>query len=81
MVAWRNIVRNKTYSFINIFGLATGMGVVMLIGLWINDEYSANHHHKNYKSLYQVMMHQTFDGRRGSQTALPYPLGEELKLK
>ena len=31
--------------------------------------------------LYQVMMHQTFDGKRGTQTALPYPLGEELKAK
>jgi ABC-type antimicrobial peptide transport system permease subunit len=80
-VAWRNLVKNKVYSFINILGLATGMAVVMLIGLWIHDELSANKHHKNYSSLYQVMMNQTFDGHRGTQVAIPYPLGEELKTK
>src|SRR6185503_6570506 len=55
-VAWRNLGKNKANSFINILGLATGMAVVMLIGLWMHDELSANKHHKNYASLYQVMM-------------------------
>jgi ABC-type antimicrobial peptide transport system permease subunit len=80
-IAFRNILRNKIYSIINIGGLAVGMAVALLIGLWIWDELSANKHHKNYNTLYQVMMHQTFDGQRGSQTALPYPIGEELKAK
>ncbi len=79
--AWRNIIKNKTYSIINILGLATGMAVAMIIGLWIYDEVSANKHFKNYDTIYQVMMNQTFDGVRGSQQALPYPLGEELKNK
>ncbi len=80
-IAFRNLVKNKVYSFINISGLAIGMAVAMLIGLWIYDEFSANKHHKNYETLYQVMMHQTFDGHRGSQQALPFPMGEELKNK
>ncbi|MES1223039.1 MAG: ABC transporter permease, partial [Bacteroidota bacterium] len=80
-IAWRNLVKNKVYSFINIAGLAAGMAVAMIIGLWIYDEASANRHFKNYNSLYQVMMFQTFDGKRGSQEALPYPIGEELKAK
>jgi putative ABC transport system permease protein len=80
-IAWRNLIKNKVYSFINIAGLAAGMAVAMIIGLWIYDEASANKHFKNYETLYQVMMHQTFDGFRGTQEALPYPLGEELKTK
>jgi len=80
-IAWRNFQRNRTYSFINILGLATGMAVAMIIGLWIYDEVSANKNFKNYNSIYQVMMNQTFDGHRGSQQALPYPMGEELKNK
>ena len=80
-IALRNLVKNKVYSFINIAGLAVGMAVAMLIGLWMIDELSANKHHKNYDSIYQVMMHQSFDGHRGSQTALPYPMGEELQTK
>jgi ABC-type antimicrobial peptide transport system permease subunit len=80
-IAWRNLLKNKIYSFINIAGLASGMAVAMIIGLWIYDEASANRHFKNYETLYQVMMHQTFDGVRYSQQALPFPLGEELKNK
>ena len=80
-IAWRNLIKNKVYSVINIVGLATGMAVAMIIGLWIHDETSANKHFKNYESLYQVMMHQTFDGVRGTQQALPFPIGEELKSK
>jgi putative ABC transport system permease protein len=80
-IAWRNLLKSKTYSFINILGLAAGMAVAMIIGLWISDELSANRQFKNYDTVYQVMMHQTFDGKRGTQTALPYPIGEELKAK
>jgi putative ABC transport system permease protein len=80
-IAWRNLLKSKTYSFINIAGLAAGMAVAMIIGLWISDEVSANRLFKNYDSIYQVMMHQTFDGKRYTQTALPYPMGEELKTK
>jgi putative ABC transport system permease protein len=80
-VAWRNLVKNRLYSFINILGLATGMTAVMLIGLWIHDELSANKQHKNYSLLYQVMLNQTFDGRRTTQQNLPFPLGDELKAR
>ena len=55
-IALRNLVKNKVYSFINIAGLAVGMAVAMLIGLWMIDELSANKHHKNYDSIYQVMI-------------------------
>ena len=79
--AWRNLVKNKTYSIINILGLATGMAVAMIIGLWMYDEISANKNFENYDTIYQVMMNQTFDDVRGSQQALPYPIGEELKNK
>ena len=78
-IAWRNLLKSKTYSFINIAGLAAGMAVAMIIGLWISDEFSANRLFKNYDSIYQVMLHQSFDGKRGTQTSVPYPLGEELK--
>jgi ABC-type antimicrobial peptide transport system permease subunit len=80
-IALRNLFKNKMNSFINILGLATGMAVVMLISLWIYDELSANKQHKNYSSLYQVMMNMTFDARRVTQPNLAYPLGEELKAR
>ncbi len=79
--AWRNLMKNKTYSFINIGGLAVGMAVAMLIGLWIYDELSANKHFKNYDSLYQVIMHQSNEGEIYTNWVTPFPMGDELKSK
>jgi putative ABC transport system permease protein len=53
-VAFRNLLRNNGYAFINIGGLALGMTVTMLIGLWINEELSFNKYHKNYDSIAQI---------------------------
>ena len=80
-IAFRNLVKNKVYSFINIGGLAVGMAVAMLIGLWIHDELSFNKYHKNYDKIAQVMQHQTFNGEVGTQTSNPYLLGAEIREK
>ena len=80
-IAWRNLSNNKVYSFINIFGLALGMAVAILIGLWIWDELSFDHYHKNHDRLAQVMLTQTFNGQTSTDQAIPIPLGDELRLK
>src|SRR5690242_10491167 len=53
-IGWRNLSKNKIYSFINIGGLAVGMAVAMLIGLWLYDEVTFDKYHKNYESVAQV---------------------------
>ena len=58
-IGWRNLIRNKGYSFINIGGLAMGMAVAMFIGLWIYDELSFNKYHENYKNIGQVLRNGT----------------------
>ncbi len=78
-IAFRNLLKNKVYSFINIGGLAVGMAVAMLIGLWIYDELSFNKYHKNYDKIAQVMQHQTFNGHVGSEQSLPVIMGDELR--
>lgn len=80
-IALRNLLKHKGYSFINIFGLATGMAVAMLIGLWIYDELSYNKSFPNYERIAQVMQHQTFDGEVNTQTANPYLMGDEIRDK
>ncbi len=79
IIAWRNLLRNKGYSFINIGGLATGMAIAILISLWIWDEVSYDKNHQNYNQLARVMQHQTVDGETGSQAAIPRPL--EIALR
>lgn len=53
-IAWRNLVKNKIYSSINIGGLAVGMAVAILIGLWVYDEVTFDKSHQNYESIAQV---------------------------
>lgn len=53
--AWRNIIKNKFSSFINIGGLAVGIAATILIALWINDQLSFNKYHKSYIRIAQVM--------------------------
>lgn len=78
-IALRNLLKNKVYSFINIGGLAIGMAVVMLIGLWVYDELSYDKYHQNYGKIARVMQSGTFNGEFGAGGFLPLPLGTELK--
>tara|TARA_R110002167_G_scaffold34080_2_gene108949 strand:+ start:1412 stop:3805 length:2394 start_codon:yes stop_codon:yes gene_type:complete len=78
-IAWRNLVKNKGYSAINIGGLAVGIMVAILIGLWISAELSFNTYHENYNKIAQVWQHQTYSGDRETQNSIPAPLGPELQ--
>jgi predicted permease len=53
-MGWRMLLRTKGYSAINVGGLAIGMAVAMLIGLWMYDELSFNKYHDNYDSIVQL---------------------------
>ncbi|GGH18557.1 ABC transporter permease [Mucilaginibacter phyllosphaerae] len=78
-ISWRNLTKNKAHTFINVTGLSVGMAVAMLIGLWIWDEVSYDKYFKNHDKIVQVWQHQTFNGKVGSQIAMPIPLGTMLR--
>jgi len=80
-IAWRNLLKSKIYSAINIIGLATGMAVAILIALWIWDELSFDSYYKNHPTIAQVMTTQTFNGETGTGPAVAMPLGIELRNK
>jgi putative ABC transport system permease protein len=61
-ITLRNIIKNKVFSTINILGLAMGMSVALLIGLWIWDEISFNHYHANHARLGEIVSIETFNG-------------------
>jgi putative ABC transport system permease protein len=80
-IAWRNLIKNKASSLINIGGLAMGMAVVTLIGLWIWDELSFNKYHKNYDHIAQVRT-RMIDTRTGDvymNGSLQVPMVTQLK--
>ena len=80
-IAWRNLIKNKASSLINIGGLAVGMAVAMLIGLWIWDEVSYDKYHRNYESVGQMMTTQTANGETGTFASTVVPLSNELRTK
>ncbi|WP_174260179.1 ABC transporter permease [Spirosoma endbachense] len=80
-IAFRNLTKNQVYSAINIGGLAVGMAVAMLIGLWVYDEFSFNQYHPSYDRIAQVMQHATSNGKVESQVANPAVMGPELRAK
>src|SRR6478609_4020573 len=78
-IAWRNIVRNKAFSMINIMGLALGLACSLLIMLWVNDEKSVDAFHANGKYLYQVYERNYFDGKIDAGYSTQGLLAEELR--
>ncbi|MEG3659497.1 ABC transporter permease [Arenibacter palladensis] len=78
-IAWRNLWKNKGYSVINVGGLALGMAVTLIIGLWIQDELSHNSYFKNKDSIAQVFQSQTFNQETGTGPAIPRPLEKVLR--
>jgi ABC-type antimicrobial peptide transport system permease subunit len=77
--AWRNLVRNKTFSTINILGLALGITCSMLIMLWVQDERSVDGFHANGKQLYQVYERWYRDGQIETNYFTQGLLARELK--
>ncbi len=80
-IAWRNIIGNKGYSLMNILGLALGMGVAMLIALWVYDEFDYNANFKNYNRLAQIYQSQSFSAERATGPPIPIPLEKVLREK
>jgi ABC-type antimicrobial peptide transport system permease subunit len=80
-IAFRNLLKHKGYSFINIFGLATGMAVAMLIGLWIYDELSFNQYYRKYERIGQIRSISTEPSTGISEGSphMPIPMGASLK--
>jgi len=67
-IAFRNIYRNKIYSFINIFGLAIGMACSILILLWVQEELSYDDFHEKGNNIYQAYLKGIKDDQVGFQS-------------
>jgi len=79
-IAWRNIVRHKAYSAINIAGLAVGIAASLLIFVVVNYELSYDKFQKNYERIYRVVTYSNnVDGSEGFNPGIPGPAYEALK--
>ena len=77
--AFRNLRKNKTFSLINIMGLALGLACSLLIMLWVSDEYKVDAFHKNGSRLYSVFERQFRDGEVNAFHGGPGIMADEMK--
>jgi ABC-type lipoprotein release transport system permease subunit len=80
-IAWRNLLKNRGYSSINIVGLAAGMTVAMLIGIWVMDELSFDSYFKNHDRIAEVMLNQQDKGIVYTGPTIASPVEDPLRTK
>ncbi len=78
-IAWRNLIRNKAFSIINITGLAIGLSSFLLIALYVSDELSYDRFYPNAKNIYRVNSDVLFGGAELHIVQTSDMLGETLK--
>jgi putative ABC transport system permease protein len=71
-IAWRNVIRHKTHTAINVIGLALGMTCCLFIFLWVQDEKGIDNFHQNGKNLYAVYQTITANGKVNGNYNTPY---------
>ena len=78
-IAWRNLWKNKTFSFINILGLASGLACFLLIALFVMDELSYDRFYKKADRIYRVNSDIVFGGAVLHFTTTPDMMGQLLQ--
>lgn len=78
-IAFRNLARKRLYTFLNIAGLATGIAVAVLVGLWFHDEVSFNAYNSNFDRVALLQKNKTYDGTINTETSNSVPLAARLR--
>ncbi|MBS1503737.1 MAG: ABC transporter permease, partial [Bacteroidetes bacterium] len=71
LIAWRNMIRHKTHTAINVVGLALGITCCLFIFLWVQDEKGMDNFHQNGKNLYVAYGTTTANGRTTGDYTMP----------
>ena len=79
-IAWRNMMKNKTFSFINIFGLSIGLTCCMLISMYLYYELSYDSNHKNASRVYQLGTTFVKEGKEDRTANTPAPMARTMQM-
>src|SRR5690349_21296607 len=78
-VAWRNLMKSKIFSFINIIGLSVGLTCCMLITIYLVNELSYDKYHKDIDRLYQLGTVFVGSGKEEKTPNTPAPMAGAMK--
>ncbi|MBC7904232.1 MAG: ABC transporter permease [Gemmatimonadaceae bacterium] len=79
ITAFRNFLRNKSFSFIHILGLSIGISASLVIFLIVYHEYSFDRFEEKRENIYRVVMDIDIGNSSGKTSAVPAPLGEAVR--
>ncbi|MBN1388896.1 MAG: ABC transporter permease [Bacteroidales bacterium] len=80
-IAWRNLITNRSVSFLNIFGLSVGLAASLFILMWIQHELSYDKFFKSADQIYRVEEDQHYSGDVYHVNVTPFPSGAEWKKR
>ena len=80
-IAWRNLMKNKVFSFINVFGLSIGLTCCMLIALYLNNELSYDSYHKNANRIFQLGTTFVKEGKEDRTANTPAPMAKAMQME
>lgn len=78
-IAWRNLVRNRFVSLVNILGLGIGLAVAFIIMAWVADEVSYDKFHKNLPHIYGIMQNMEQGGDIYTVKSVSGPLAAAVR--
>ena len=79
LTAWRNLQRNKTFSFINIIGLSIGISASLVIYLVVSHGFSFDRSHRDGDRIYRVVTHSITEGQDGYSSGVTAPLPDAVR--
>ena len=77
--AWRNLLRNKTYSLINVLSITIGIAAFWMIALYVADEFSFDRNIPNADRIYRIAQHASWDGGKLDLPLTSPPLSPAMK--
>lgn len=78
-IAWRNLIKNKGFTAINIIGLSLGIGCFIMISMFVIDELSYDRYHEKANRIYRINSDIIFGGTEMNMAVSADPMGETLK--
>ncbi len=79
-ITWRNLLRNRAHTVINLLGLAIGLACTILLAMWIRNELRTDQFHAEVDRLYRILENQSYSGRDiFTVAATPGPMTPALK--
>ncbi|MTI29717.1 ABC transporter permease, partial [Xanthovirga aplysinae] len=77
--AFRNLIKHRFYTLINLLGLSVGLAACLLIFFWVQDELSYDRHNKDLDQLYRLYISFNFKDYQGTQAVFPGFIAQTFK--